>query len=112
MAPKSYDASVASSAVAHEDQGYAISYLALERGVPVLTADGETIGTVKSVLHVKEKDIFDGIVVSTKDGERFVDAPEIQRIYERAVQTTHTAEEIAALPRPHAGPVKRWFARR
>jgi hypothetical protein len=94
------------------DHGYAISYLALGHGVPVLTKDGATLGTVKSVLHVKEKDIFDGIVVQTKEGERFVDAPEIVRIYERAVVTSLSPEEAAALGKPHAGPVRRWLARR
>jgi hypothetical protein len=94
------------------DHGYAISYLALQRGVPVLRRDGASIGSVKSVLHVKEKNIFDGIVVATREGERFVDAPEIERIYERAVVTLLSAEEAAALPKPHAGPVRRWLARR
>lgn len=94
------------------DHGHAISYLAVEKGTPVLTTDETTIGTVKAVLHVKEKNIFDGIVVATKDGERFVDAPEVDRCYERAVTTTLSPEGAAALPRPHAGPVRRWLARR
>ena len=94
------------------DHGFAISYLALGKGVPVLTAAGTEIGRTKSVLHVKEKNIFDGVVIATKDGERFVDAPEIERIYERAVVTTLSDEEAAALPKPHAGPLRRWLARR
>ena len=95
------------------DHGYAISYLALGKGVPVLSASGTQFGTSKEVLHVKEKNIFDGLVIETKGGaERFVDAPEIERIYERAVVTTLSDEDAAALPKPHAGPVRRWLARR
>jgi hypothetical protein len=52
------------------------------------------------------------VVIDTDDGERFVDAPEIERIYERAVVTTLSDEDAAALPRPHAGRVRRWLARR
>ena len=44
----------------------------------------------------KKEHIFDGIVVSTDGGDVFVDAPEVQRIYERRVDLTvdagHTFE--------------------
>ena len=42
--------------------------------------------------------IFDGIVIDTPDGRRFVDAPEVARIFERAVVLTITAEEARELP--------------
>lgn len=46
------------------------------------------------------ENIFDGIVVATSDGKRFVDAPEVGHIAERAVTLTITAAEVAALPVP------------
>ena len=42
--------------------------------------------------------IFDGIVIDTDKGRRFVDAPEVDRIFERAVVLSITAAEAEALP--------------
>jgi sporulation protein YlmC with PRC-barrel domain len=86
------------------DYGDPGSYFTIARGVPVVTSDGVEIGRVKRVLVVQAKNIFDGIVVRTGDGDRFVDAPEIGRIYERAVLLTIDAEEAAGLPRPGESP--------
>ena len=60
-----------------EDRGDPIAYTVLAEGTPVVTSDGEQFGTVKRVLADEGTDIFDGIVVDTANGERFVDAPEI-----------------------------------
>ena len=49
--------------------------------------------------------IFDGIVIDTPDGRRFVDAPEVARIFERAVVLTITADEARDAAR--AG-LRRW----
>jgi hypothetical protein len=87
-----------------DDYGDPGSYFTISRGVPVLTTDGVEIGSVKRVLVVQAKNIFDGIIVRTRDGDRFVDAPEIGRIYERAILLTIDAEEAAALPRPGQSP--------
>ncbi|HEY2638235.1 MAG TPA: hypothetical protein VGI54_12635, partial [Solirubrobacteraceae bacterium] len=81
-----------------DDYGEPTSYMAVPKGIPVLTADGDEIGTVRRVLQVQVKNIFDGIIVRTPAGDRFVDAPEVQRLYTRAVLTTLSAEEAAALP--------------
>ena len=51
----------------------AISYLAAVRGTPVLSSTGTEIGTLEHVLQVPEVDVFDGIVIATKDGLRFID---------------------------------------
>ena len=53
---------------------------------------------MRRVLDNAREHIFDGIVIDTPAGRRFVDAPEVARIYERAVILTITAEEAAALP--------------
>jgi sporulation protein YlmC with PRC-barrel domain len=83
-----------------DDYGDPGSYFTISRGVPVITSDGVEIGRVKRVLIVHVKNVFDGIVVSTKQGDRFVDGPEVARIYERAVILSIDAEEASALPRP------------
>ncbi len=81
-----------------EDAGDPIGYKVLRRGTAVVTTDGVEIGTVAKVLDNAREHIFDGIVVDTPDGRRFVDAPEVARIYERAVVLTITADEARALP--------------
>jgi hypothetical protein len=81
-----------------DDDGHAIGYKVLKRGTPVRSSDGVQLGTVRRVLDNAREHIFDGIVMDTSDGRRFVDAPEVARIYERAVVLTITAEEAQALP--------------
>jgi hypothetical protein len=81
-----------------EDHGHAIGYKVLARGTPVRASDGVQIGTVRRVQDNAREHIFDGIVVDTPDGRRFVDAPEVARIYERAVILTITADEAKELP--------------
>jgi hypothetical protein len=80
------------------DEGLQIGYRALPRGVPVHTSDGERLGTVHRVLDNAREHIFDGLVVSTADGRRFVDAPEVARIAERRVTLTIGAAEARELP--------------
>jgi hypothetical protein len=81
-----------------DDDGYAISYKVLERGTPVRSSDDLDVGTVREVLENKAEHIFDGIVIATADGQRFVDAPEVARIAERRVTLSIDAEAVAALP--------------
>jgi hypothetical protein len=81
-----------------DDDGDQIGYLALPRGVPVHAADGPRVGTVHRVLDNPREHIFDGLVLDTPDGRRFVDAPEVARIAERRVTLTITAAEAAELP--------------
>ncbi|MEA2450986.1 MAG: hypothetical protein QOG63_2918 [Thermoleophilaceae bacterium] len=80
------------------DDGYAISYKLLERGVPVVTSDGSEVGTVDRVLENEREHIFDGIVVRSERGELFVDAPEVARIAERRVTLSIDAAEAGELP--------------
>ena len=88
------------------DDGHAIAYKVLRRGTPVRSADGVQVGTVRRVLDNAREHIFDGIVLDTPDGQRFVDAPEVARIAERAVTLTITADEARDLP-AHGGVVRR-----
>jgi len=57
-----------------------------------------TIGTVQRVLDNAREHIFDGIIVKTASGRRFVDAPEVVRITLRQVTLSIDAEEAAVLP--------------
>ena len=81
-----------------DDDDHQIGYQALPRGVPVVTADGQTIGTVARVMDNAREHIFDGIVVKTDSRSVFVDAPEVARISLRQVTLTITASEASALP--------------
>jgi hypothetical protein len=82
------------------DDGIAISYKALRRGTAVRSSDGVEVGKVRKVLDNARENIFDGIVVETRKGMRFVDAPEVGHVAERAVTLTITAAEVAELSEP------------
>jgi hypothetical protein len=81
-----------------DDEGHQIGYQALPRGVPIVSADGIQLGTVYRVLDNAREHIFDGIVMKTENGQRFVDAPEVARITERRVTLTINAVDAADLP--------------
>jgi sporulation protein YlmC with PRC-barrel domain len=85
------------------DEGNPISYKLLQRGTAVQLSDGTRLGTVVEVLANDNEGIFDGIVVETANGRRFVDAPEVGRIAERLVTLTITPAEAAELPPPSPG---------
>jgi hypothetical protein len=76
----------------------------LPAGTPVLAAGGERVGTVGKVLAVDEVDVFDGLVVVTERGPRFVDAEQIAEICEGGVLLTLDASAAAALPADRGGP--------
>jgi sporulation protein YlmC with PRC-barrel domain len=80
------------------DDDQQIGYKALPRGVPVFTSDGTEVGRVHRVQDNVREHIFDGIIITTKDGRRFVDAPEVARITVSRVTLTIDAEEALNLP--------------
>jgi hypothetical protein len=88
-----------------DDLGAPVSYLALDEGTAVLSADGEELGHVAHVLADEETDIFDGIVIAHGLGRHtFADAEQVAEIYERGVVLTLTAAEAEALPEPSENP--------
>ena len=83
------------------------SYLTLERGAEVISADGERVGTVEHVLRDEQTDIFDGLVIDVRlgpGGLHFVDAPEVREITEDSVTIAVPAAEVENLPKPSANP--------
>ena len=90
------------------DEGLPISYEVLERGVPVYSADGETVGTVDHVVAAEAEDIFHGLVIETASGRRFVAAEDVASLHERGADLRISAAEAAELPEPHgAAPASR-----
>ena len=90
-----------------DDDGHQIGYLALPTGTPVHTSDGVLLGTVQRVQDNAREHIFDGIVVETKEGRRFVDAPEVAHIAERMVTLTVPAAEVLASSPPRSRMLER-----
>ena len=82
-----------------------IAYTALQPGTPVQTSDGHQFATVRAVLVDELVSVFDGIVVETTEGARFVDADQIGTIYTTFVCTTLSAEQAAKLPVPDGSTV-------
>ena len=77
-----------------------IAYTALEEGTPVQTSDGRQFATVQAVLVDEKVSVFDGIVVESAEGSRFIDADYVGTIYTTHVCTTLSEEQAANLPLP------------
>ena len=93
---------------------HAIGYQVLPRGTPVFAADGAQVGTFHKALHHGREHLFDGMVINTDGGRRFVDAPEVERITNRRVTLKIVSAEVAGLPEHHGviGPLQERAKRR
>ena len=80
-----------------------IAYTALQAGTPMLSTSGAQFGTVDVVLEIPEHDLFDGIIVTTSTGRRFVDADQVVEVTTAYVRCTVSDEEAAQLPEPSTG---------
>jgi hypothetical protein len=85
--------------------GTPISFAAATRGTPVLSSTGTKIGTLEHVLDVAELDIFEGIVVATHHGLRFIDAEHLPEFTTTHIQSSLSDEQAAGLPPPDGPPV-------
>jgi hypothetical protein len=85
----------------------AISYEAATRGTPVLSSSGKHIGTLEHVLQIPELDVFDGIVVATDAGLRFIDADHVHRITRSQIASDLDDAAVAELSPPDGPPVYR-----
>lgn len=83
-----------------DDLDEPIGYLTLRKGTPVVASDGITVGVVHKVQHHVRERIFDGLVVQTDDGKRFVDAPEVAGMTRRQVDLEIDSAAVAELPEP------------
>ncbi len=82
----------------------ALSFVSLRSGTPVVDRFGRPVGKVHRVLTHGDGS-FDGVVVVTQVGRRFVDAPEVRRISRGVVSLGSTANEVeeVAIDRPGRG---------
>ncbi|HVB27488.1 MAG TPA: hypothetical protein VNE21_06205 [Mycobacteriales bacterium] len=85
--------------------GTPISYEGVAKGTPMVTSRDREFGTIEHVLEIPQEDLFDGIVVKTADGLRFVDRDQISEITDRYVVCALTDEQVASLPKPSGSPV-------
>lgn len=82
------------------DEGPPSSYLLLARDTPVFGSDGGVAGKVKEVLCDPHNDIFDGLVLTTTLGDRYLGADQVTAIHEHGVEVAIPAAEASALPLP------------
>jgi len=90
-----------------DDLGAPTSYLDLSEGAAVYSSDGKKLGEVQHLLAEPEEDIFDGVVIDTSvlpGGHRFVDAPDVEAVYERGVVLKIDAAAAERLPEPSPNP--------
>lgn len=69
------------------------SFYTLERGTPVADRFGQPVGNVKKVL-IAYASYFDGVIVVTEAGDRFVDAPEVRRITRDEVELSVALSDV------------------
>jgi hypothetical protein len=84
-----------------------VSYQAAVRGTPVLSTTETVIGTLEHVLEVPEVDVFDGIVIATGAGLRFIDADDVREITLTSIHTSLDDTQASQLPPPDGAPVYR-----
>jgi hypothetical protein len=82
------------------DEGPPSSYLLLAKDTPVFGSDGGVAGKVKEVLCDPSHDIFDGLVLATSLGDRYVQADQVTEIHERGVDVAIPAAQVLQLPAP------------
>ncbi len=84
-----------------DDLGTPSSYMALDEGTPVFSSDGEELGRVREVLADPGTDTFDGLVLAAGGlgrDRRFVEAAQVDEIYERGVVLALDAASARDLP--------------
>jgi hypothetical protein len=82
------------------DTAEPVSYEGVPLGVPVLSSSGGQIGTLIKVLELPSEDLFDGVIVDTHHGHRFVDRDQIAEITTDYIRCSIDDAAAAALPEP------------
>lgn len=106
---------------AERDDGPAVHYSTVTRGTPIYGSDGVRVGEVVKTMDNPREHILDGFVFESEDGQtRFVDGPEVQRTFERAVELNIDSAAAVQLGPPEGtgvagavkqGPLGRLFGR-
>jgi hypothetical protein len=96
-----------SGGAVQRDDDPAVSYEGAVPGTPVLSRSGTEIGTLEHVLEAPEPGLFDGIVIATDWGLRFIGADQIEVITIRHIRCRIDDAEAARLPPPDGSPVYR-----
>jgi hypothetical protein len=86
--------------LAMSDAAQPVSYEGVPEGVPLLTSTGESFGTLAKVLEIPSEDLFDGVVVKTRHGHRFVDRDQITEITTEYIKTDLDDAAASSLPTP------------
>lgn len=77
-----------------------VSYEGVPSGVPLLSSSGRQFGTLAKVLEIPEEDLFDGVIVKTHHGRRFVDRDQIAEITTEYIKCDLDDAATQALPEP------------
>lgn len=95
------------------DDGIAVHYSTIAKGTTIYGSDGVEVGKVLSVSDNAREHILDGFVFEDREGQtRFVDGPEVQRTFERAVELNIDSAAAAELgPPPKNSGLGRLFGR-
>ncbi|MGH2843411.1 MAG: PRC-barrel domain-containing protein [Solirubrobacteraceae bacterium] len=89
------------------DLGEPSSYRALGKGAPVYSADQRQVGKVTHVLADEREDVFDGIVIGEHafgQEHRFVDAEDVEEIFDGGVLLRLDYAACEQLPKPSKNP--------
>jgi hypothetical protein len=80
------------------EYGDPIAYTALRPGTAIVSSDEQELGSVERVIANAREHIFDGIVMRAGERRVWIDAPEVARIFERAVILSLDATAAGELP--------------
>jgi hypothetical protein len=85
------------------DDGIAVHYSTVAPGTSIYASDGVVVGKVVRVLDNAREHILDGFVFEDPQGAtKFVDAPEVQRTFERAVELNIDSAAASRLGPPES----------
>jgi hypothetical protein len=86
--------------------GDPVSWLVIEKGWTVVSADGREVGHVDEIVGDSSLDIFNGLAISTGllSASRYVPAERVAEITEERIQLDLREAEIDDLPKHEAPP--------
>jgi hypothetical protein len=87
------------------DEAQPVSYEGVPLGVPLLSSTGQQFGTLAKVLEIPSEDLFDGVIVNTDHGRRFVDRDQISEITTEYIKCDLDDLATTRLPEPSGSPV-------